>query len=735
MTISTTADFPESTLTGDRRRETDQMGSSARFARRLAPYKPEYRSPQEADHGGGETRGKHLAGGDKPPHLTSTWTRTPVDINRPPLVTLGRTKGRTSSIEAVKTTARVTLPRKEAETGATNGDRATRTHLVPTRGKQGEVDTRLLLNSEPAEAHPSQLKPTAAAYKLARLLYKQDPGEWRLEDVHTPGSPEGTSVLLSAFVDFAATTLQPGMTSPQQLSLAHTLKATDPGKILGFFRNHRLAHDFIALALDPNTPHPPQLEDLLCPMVTPGLIPIEGLSKRMADTDLLRSEQIQIIQAFVGCYYARSATSTLEIIRNTGAGMLQVFISKPGEIARDMRNRKRTMTFAPPRWYRLSINPDTASYSSPRTSKRDTVANEEVVQITLSDLTQKITMSIADLAKQPLPIQKMEILSALPKIYEDRLSQEGFMTTLQRFHSATQEEIGSFLRVGTFAAPPTKRRTTTIPAPKGTQRYLYNIKLSHTDRKTNGRWTKPSVDILLGWVNAVYPGLREHGHSLTLTNTPLAASRLNTEIATSPYRDVTKLARHLKTPQKEAKRFEVWLKSSHEDLGQLMTQSSSHTKALAEEHITTKILSRAYIGGYPIMMLIGSVDTDSDDMIGHELKDRLVSTGTPSDLCPKFYVATRVVATHINNETITIKCVVANPDASQELRELFARVPTPASGSRYLVTRYFSFTSFTFATDTDVLMLLFCLYFISANTCNNNEFKTMTGSSKIPSFI
>ena len=129
---------------------------------------------------------------------------------------------------------------------------------------------------------------------------------------------------------FSATTLQPGMTSPQQLSLAQILKATDPGKILELFRNHRLAHEFVSWALDPNMPRPPQLEDLLCPIVTPGLIPIEGLSARMGGTDFLRSEQIQIIQAFVGCYYARSATSTLEVIQRAGADMLQVFISNQG---------------------------------------------------------------------------------------------------------------------------------------------------------------------------------------------------------------------------------------------------------------------------------------------------------------------------------------------------------------------------------------------------------------------
>jgi hypothetical protein len=68
-------------------------------------------------------------------------------------------------------------------------------------------------------------------------------------------------------------------------------------------------------------------------------------------------------------------------------------------------------------------------------------------------------------------------------------------------------------------------------------------------------------------------------------------------------------------------------------------------------------------------MLIGSIDTNSDDMIGHELKDRLVSTGTPLGLCLKFYVATRVVGTHTKKDLIKIKCVVAKTDEAQVLKE------------------------------------------------------------------
>jgi hypothetical protein len=164
--------------------------------------------------------------------------------------------------------------------------------------------------------------------------------------------------------------------------------------------------------------------------------------------------------------------------------------------------------------------------------------------------------------------------------------------------------------------------------------------------------------------------LREHGHSLTLTNTPLDPQKSNTEITASPYMDVGELARHIKAPQQqETQLFNVWLKSSHDDLGQLTKQSSSHTTALAEASITTKVLSQEKIGRIPILMLIGSIDTDSDDMIGHELKDRLVSTGTPLSLCQKFYVATRVVGTHTKKDSIKIKCVVAKTDKAQVLKE------------------------------------------------------------------
>ncbi len=273
---------------------------------------------------------------------------------------------------------------------------------------------------ETKEAHPQQLQPTAAIYHLKTLLHSRDPREWKIEDVQTPGSSDGSSVVLSTFVDYAATTLRTNMSDCERFSLAQLLRATDQKRILSLFQDRLQAHEFVEAALDQHTKIQPIQEDQLCPVVTPGLLPVEGLKDRMSDPTLFRSEQILIIRHFLECFYPHSAPQIMEIINRTDAQTLHQFIVMPGELAREMRSRKRQMSFAPPRWFRLSIHPDTKIKASPkpRPGTRTTVENNEA-QILLPDLTSKLLGTVQELLESPFAVQKLEILSAIPRIYAD----------------------------------------------------------------------------------------------------------------------------------------------------------------------------------------------------------------------------------------------------------------------------------------------------------------------------
>ncbi len=393
MNLSTIEEFPESSLAGEYNRVF--RGSSGRSLSGQQHSKNYHDNSDRSQDGIGTPRQQFKQGTDKPAHLAATLIRQPVNIDQPSakLHYIGRAnngvrwKKRGDNTEETggehgdtrrpmqETRWQAPLPQRALPAGrsTTNvsgeGDRDSQGGETTTIKSSGNSRGRDMSvpHQEPAEAHPQQLCPNQAMYTLATTLFRRDPAEWKIEDIKTPFSSDGVAVLNSIFIDHAAINFSGVLNLSQRFRLAQQAAVTAPEEILELIQDSQKARSYIAWALDKDTKIPPVLENSLCPKATPRLIRNEIVRKRMLEGTLLRSEQVDIICAFIEYFYPKSSPGANEFITKVETGILQKYISKAGEIARDIRVKgRRTMTFSPPKWYRLSILPGTKINTTPR---------------------------------------------------------------------------------------------------------------------------------------------------------------------------------------------------------------------------------------------------------------------------------------------------------------------------------------------------------------------------------
>jgi hypothetical protein len=410
------------------------------------------------------------------------------------------------------------------------------------------------LQDEPAEAHPAQRRPPANVYNLARLLYSRPVNEWNIEDITTPNSSDGMSILLLVFVDYAATKVRPEMTLVQRLSVANMARATAPRTLLEILQARAKAEDYIRWATDTKTKPPPVLERMLHPSITPELITNEEVRRRVRNEDsLLRSEQLDVIKLFVDCYYPRAWAGIKEFLLASDAASLHRYITWPGEMVRDMRRKYFTMTFAPPSWYRLSIHPEEKMSGTPLAAVTPKMTWASV-PVSRADLQSKLNLSSNELKQLNILTLRTTTLSLIPRIFEERLTADGLMDTLQLFQTAEREEILSFLNI-------TTDETDNRMLAKKALSFIYYIRLDHITRRNKGEWLTSGAEVLLRWVNAILPVLLANRFDLTLIWAPFERDQAELHILNNVH-DTQELGKfaQAKEGEKRFSRLGVWIK-------------------------------------------------------------------------------------------------------------------------------------------------------------------------------
>ena len=153
---------------------------------------------------------------------------------------------------------------------------------------------------------------------------------------------------------------------------------------------------------------------------------------------------------------------------------------------------------------------------------------------------------------------------------------------------------------------------------------------------------------------------------------------------------------------KRLSRFDIWVKSSCENMEELLdvarygSPAVGYKAGLKEARIWVEVLNTSPGDVVPVVVMVGNLGTDPSSIIILELNDRLERSGVDLKTCPPFHIEAVTVATSEGRESIWMKCVMANRGSAITLQEKFAKIATPGSRARYLVTRDYHFVPLSY---------------------------------------
>ena len=557
-------------------------------------------------------------------------------------------------------------------------------------------------SKELEEAHPGQLRPTPSMYTLTQSLFRKNVMEWTLQDFYTPGVSDGTSILLSIFMDHATTTLHPKMTISNRESLAKIVTAVAPADLLNYLQDATAAVKFLDWALTFEVQIPPTFEMHLCPIRTLNLIP-RDIRLKITEEELTTEEQERVIEAFTKCYYPKSASMVKDLLPTIPDATVKDFIVQPGRLAAEMKNRHKSMVFQPPKWYRLSIHPDTVIQSPPKLAPPKPKTCEDL-PFSAAELRGKLTMELSKLEVLPLQTMKATIFAAISTVFGERQSQEGLIEAFSIMEATTKEDIINFLQKGFEQSTV----LTDEEVDKTRELHRYYIRFEHTNRRRHEEWQEQTGEILRKWINVIHPVLVANNHILVLTTQPYVRTQNDRLVYMTPYSlDSSNLQEYViektlpsqnKTENRGSSRFEVWIKTTcayledmadHTQSGEL---ANAYSDTMEREYIQVQYISRIADSIVPAVMIGGSIETADDEIIEEELGDRLIRMGVDSDTFPVFHVEQVSIGTSTGSVTIRTKCIMAKRAEVETIQSAFGAIPTPVSKAVYQVTSDYIFT-------------------------------------------
>ena len=530
-----------------------------------------------------------------------------------------------------------------------------------------------------------------------------------MTDIHTPSSSDGASVLLSIFVDYASTSLRPEMSLSQRLSVAQLSRVTAPQRLLRFLKNRAEAESFVDWALLPSTIPPPVLETMLHPGITPGLVFDDKKRARLTEeTDALRSDRLTIIKVFVECFYPASYSSGLrDCINKASLAQLDAYIATPGGFVQEMRQRKHSMVFAPPKWYRLSIHPNMTIQKSPQMDRGQLSLLDAAFPVPFSSLECFLPLTATELLGQLGDTQRNTLLSILPTAFTE-ISESTVLHLPDMFtmiHKASPNDLRQYIlrdreqRVSVASALTIAEGDIDTPTDK--QLYIFHVRLETSDRLAP--WEGTPGAVLRKWMSAVAPVMETNAHYACLVSSifdrtcekcPIGGNSVLTDQQLEFF---TYNAR----PKKRPSKFEFWIKTTCAALDDLKKMrksgpsANSYVQGLQNASIWVACISKFWDNVCPVVMLVNSLEHESDSVIRQELEDRLDIVGVPADAERPLYVAWCSVGVSTGHSATMVKCIMAYSKGTDYYHQAFRQLPVAVSRSRYLVTRDYSFAPIT----------------------------------------
>jgi hypothetical protein len=214
------------------------------------------------------------------------------------------------------------------------------------------------------------------------------------------------------------------------------------------------------------------------------------------------------------------------------------------------------------------------------------------------------------------------------------------------------------------------------------QLFLHHLHLEHMDGKA--RWTDPPGAVLKKWLLAVA--------------TINSANSFHMELVSSIYdrkRDSVSLQNALQLTDeqlgfftyflrslKRLYRLEFWITSHCADMLEFKSArkvgqgTTSYLQNLQKARIWFTPVSTNWVTVFPLVMLVGSLETDNDSVAQQELRDRVELAGVdPMDI-PPFFILWCQVAVSSGRSATMAKCIMAYVKDIDFFHQTFSSMPT-----------------------------------------------------------
>ena len=602
-----------------------------------------------------------------------TWNKTDIQT---PLIKIKQGSG--ANWKETADTIQASVPRAKMfpskRTGALK--RPTSQLLTITEDQQYTQD--LLRHHEggkPTNQGPT--KPTASMLDLADRLTQTSFSSLKLEDIITPTSSEGTTVVVALILDIIHGLL-PTATFLQMNNMAYTLMATCSETLLEYLQDGAKLTGFVQAMNNETSLLPPFMESQMSPSVTRNLIP-PSQRNRLSQRNLTRNGYIDLIMPFVKRYYASDAAQIERVLRKGTMDLHMVdMISKLGFFSDTWRSCIWKCRFDPPRWVDLHYR-DRKEEQQMNTEDMDTAFEDDGECPDILDgfaPLRHMGMPAEEVAKLTPTDQKRQALKQLPIILRQMISTESAAEILIRLATVPDEEFPAYLQPDGFQRcikDQTTDESHSLPE------YRLRVWIRHHEQQKGDKLTNEAI--AHKWIDCVQTLSLELNMQLRITtasdSTGISPAEATDEV----------LQRYIDTPHRGGKgTFDMWVITTcmtwgHHDFEHKNTKAAKQyydTLAMANIIVTNEEMYLVDL--IPCVALVGSERQDKDGDIYAEFKEQLDHLGLD--------IAFQVIWCRLrdNKREAMMKCIATPLELGGQVITAFARIRQASVTKFYPVT-------------------------------------------------
>jgi len=514
------------------------------------------------------------------------------------------------------------------------------------------------------------------------------------EDVLTPKSSMGITVMVALLMNNITTHLLPNADGKTLHNLAHLLLTTAPDTLVKYFKHQHDLQQFVDEWRNYLDLLPVFIEAELCPCKTPLSIKNTDLRARRYDPTLRKREYTEIIMPFLHCFYPESAARAKSIFKTSYAAKdMGPIARRPGEFQRQWALHNRELKYDPPQWVDLSLPPsDTTMLPSTTTQQQPGVEIHDDTPdcISLLDGFSPLLHLGSQTSTDKVNPEELRrsALQLLPPILSQLTTNTETADYVVALATAPTTQIHTLLTENGFRAWLRTSRGT--PEPQTIMRIRIHIKSIDPSWGTRGA-------VLRFWMEIATSLLQQMGFSLTIVKAPYDTDTQPADATNTTQLDQYTYPTRQGDSNGTVRTFDVWCVTSCPDWG-LPHDSFPHKgeavqayfSALVSKKITIERREHYPQGMYTYIAQFSVCDRrDDDKLIYHEYHTQLERLMDGAGL-PPFYVYWMSLPEQSNSAMMVkyseSKCIATSRDDHGAVSAAFNRLLKATCTKLYPVT-------------------------------------------------